>query len=276
MTNGPRPITDDKLLEAAFQSARAEQPSSRAFDRARRAVSTVGVGAAVTSTAAISKAGLVTAGGVAGVSKASGLAILITKWSGLGAVLGLVAAGGAHAIFTFSHNKLSPSTEAVETSGANSSTTRIHEQETSAESMHDLSGNPKIESNLSVSSRGTRQPAPRQLPRTSPQVLPQESLAESPPKPPLETVLAEEVRLIDAARGALSAGNYAQAIQQLDAYDARFSGGTLSSEAAYLRMETWLRSGDERRAADAAKLLLRRHPASPHAPRARALVEGKP
>jgi TolA-binding protein len=96
--------------------------------------------------------------------------------------------------------------------------------------------------------------------------------AASSDPPPVVSTLAAEARLLERARQALSDGDAAQARQALDQYDREFPLGDLASEAAYLRMEAFGRHGDRQAAAAAAERLLRDHPDSPHAPRARSLA----
>jgi hypothetical protein len=86
--------------------------------------------------------------------------------------------------------------------------------------------------------------------------------------------LAAEITLLDEARDALSAGNPARALARLDEYD-RIPARRLAPEAAYIRIEALLASGDEPGAQAAARRFLAANPASPHAKRVRALLESR-
>jgi TolA-binding protein len=84
--------------------------------------------------------------------------------------------------------------------------------------------------------------------------------------------LAEEVALVDRARGALARGDASAAVAALDAYEAHFTERRFAPESLYLRMESLLALG---RAADAravAARLAAAHPTSPQAARARQVL----
>jgi len=91
--------------------------------------------------------------------------------------------------------------------------------------------------------------------------------------PPLDTEhLAEEVALVDRARGALASGDAAGALTALDDYDARFARRKFAPEALYLRMESLLREGRAEAARGVARSLTNSYPKSPHAARARQVL----
>lgn len=84
--------------------------------------------------------------------------------------------------------------------------------------------------------------------------------------------LAEEVALVDRARGALARGDAAAALKALDEYDLRFSPRKFAPEALYLRMESLLRLGRSDEARSVAQSLVNAYPTSPHAARARQVL----
>ena len=84
--------------------------------------------------------------------------------------------------------------------------------------------------------------------------------------------LAEEVALVDRARGALAGGDAAAALKALDEYDSRFSRRKFAPEALYLRMEALLRMGRSDGARSVAQSLVNAYPTSPHAARARQVL----
>ena len=84
--------------------------------------------------------------------------------------------------------------------------------------------------------------------------------------------LAEEVALVDQARGALARGDGAAAITALDSYQARFKQPKFAPEALYLRMESLLRLGRAAAARAVAERLVSEYPRSPHTARARQVM----
>jgi hypothetical protein len=84
--------------------------------------------------------------------------------------------------------------------------------------------------------------------------------------------LAEEVALVDQARGALARGDARAALLALDDYDARFTERRFVPEALYLRMESRLKLGQTTEARAIAERLVKRFPSSPHTGRARQVL----
>jgi hypothetical protein len=76
--------------------------------------------------------------------------------------------------------------------------------------------------------------------------------------------LGEQLRLIDAARSAIAAGNAGAASQALSSYSAKFPHGSFGQEAAVLRIETLDLQGNHAQAAALARNFLAQHPNSPH------------
>jgi TolA-binding protein len=76
--------------------------------------------------------------------------------------------------------------------------------------------------------------------------------------------LSEQLRLIDAARSAVAAGNAAVASAALNSYRTRFPRGPFGQEAAVLQIETLDLQGNHSQAAAQARSFLARHPNSPH------------
>ena len=76
--------------------------------------------------------------------------------------------------------------------------------------------------------------------------------------------LSEQLRLIDAARSAVAAGNASAASAALSSYRTRFPRGPFGQEAAVLQIETLDLQGNHAQAAAQAHSFLVRHPNSPH------------
>ncbi len=77
--------------------------------------------------------------------------------------------------------------------------------------------------------------------------------------------LSEQLRLIDAARAAVAAGNSSAASAALSSYRTRFPRGPFAQEAAVLQIETLDLQGNHALAASQARSFLARYPNSPHA-----------
>ncbi|MET0792143.1 MAG: outer membrane protein assembly factor BamD [Polyangiaceae bacterium] len=76
--------------------------------------------------------------------------------------------------------------------------------------------------------------------------------------------LSEQLRLIDAARSAVAAGDAKSASSAISSYTSRFPRGAFGQEAAVLRIETLDLQGNHSQAASLARSFLARHPNSPH------------
>jgi hypothetical protein len=85
--------------------------------------------------------------------------------------------------------------------------------------------------------------------------------------------LAAEVTFIDRARALLASGQAEQGLSQLRRYEQEFPEARLLPEVLFLRMETCERLGRSSEARLAATRLVRGFPHSPHAARARKLLE---
>jgi outer membrane protein assembly factor BamD (BamD/ComL family) len=100
------------------------------------------------------------------------------------------------------------------------------------------------------------------------------SIASSAPaSTPTSHALGEQVARVDRAQRALAGGNAVEAIQLVDEYDARFPNGSLSQEAAALRIEALLRQGRRQEASDLGTRFTASHPKSLYADKIRRLLE---
>jgi len=129
----------------------------------------------------------------------------------------------------------------------------------------------------------TPTPTPTGTPTTTatptaevPPVATQPQLAAAPPalepRPPA-LGLGQQVAALDRARDALTSGNAAGALRQVDEYDRQFPRGALAQEAAALRIEALFQQGNRDAALSLAERFLASNPRSPHAARIRLLVE---
>ena len=76
--------------------------------------------------------------------------------------------------------------------------------------------------------------------------------------------LSEQLRLIDAARSAVAAGDAKSAMAAIASYTSGFPRGAFGQEAAVLRIESLDLQGNHTQAATLARGFLARHPNSPH------------
>jgi hypothetical protein len=107
------------------------------------------------------------------------------------------------------------------------------------------------------------EPARELVPAAKPSVR---SRAASAPSaaPEVAADLSEQLRLIEAARAAVAAGNASAAAAAIASYRSRFPRGPFGQEAAVLQIETVDLQGNHAQAAALARSFLARHPNSPH------------
>ena len=84
--------------------------------------------------------------------------------------------------------------------------------------------------------------------------------------------LTPEIELLDRARSLTDAGRPGEALEQLNAYDARFPVGTLAPEARLIRVRALIRSGQRAQAVEQGEEFLSTAPASPYARKIRELL----
>jgi hypothetical protein len=105
---------------------------------------------------------------------------------------------------------------------------------------------------------------------------PHVSVAEPAPAAPgfeVGAPLAAEVAFVDRARALLAAGQTEAGLSMLQGYEREFPEARLLPEVLFLRMETCERLGRASEARGAAQRLLEGFPKSPHASRARKLLD---
>jgi TolA-binding protein len=238
----------DRLLEAdssalvrsMISAAREERPNDRALQRTLLAV---GAGSAVLGASAAAGGALGSSALHAG-STTSIAAVL--KWLGIGVTAGLVTAGTAIQI----EQRLSP---------------------------------PGVPARAAAPTAVVEAPVPPAdppVPALAPPAPPERE-ATKPRAPAAATTvelveddpsLNAEVVALDRARQAFAGGNSAGALAELGQYDRDFPGGRLGPEALFLRMEASVAKGDRASAERVARELVSKHPKSPHAARARAVL----
>ncbi len=182
-------------------------------------------------------------GAKAGAASAVGL---IVKWIGIGAVLGLGAAGAVKVgKLTLSR----PTAPAPIPMSAPAIGVRPE---------------PVAQPSVTVPPLPTEPRAARSVDRT-PRIA-------SATFAPADDTLDREVRLLDTARSALARGDTASALGALDRRDREFPGGALGPEALVIRVQVQLALGNRAAAEAAARRLLAKNPDSAQARTLRTLL----
>ena len=236
------------LGSTLLSAGRDEWPSDEAL---ARTLTAVGAGAAVVAVTGAAVAG---AGVSAGTAAKGSIALVsfgsVMKWLGVGALSGVVVAGVAHGVTP----EPSPRAVVERHVPAAAPAARAPEPARAREPKAELAPPPADE-------------APKPLvSRAAPRESEDPALSNAP--------LAAEVALVDRARAALASGSPARALEDLRGYETAFREPRLEPEVLYLRMEAQLAAGNEARARNEAAESLRRFPRSPHAARARQVLEG--
>ncbi len=86
--------------------------------------------------------------------------------------------------------------------------------------------------------------------------------------------IAGEIAALDGVRARLSGSDAEGALRAIDDYRRDYPEGALGQEAALLRIDALVASGNIARARSAAERFLRDHPGTPHEKRLRTLIGG--
>jgi hypothetical protein len=241
------------LAAQLLQAGGDEQPGAAGIERTLAAL---GVSGALLTTAAAAGA---SAAGVAGSGAKVVTATLLAKWIGVG-VLGGVTLSGAAALLSGPAAPASP--QASRASAALPQVAPVATPPSAAAPAVEMLVPALAESAAAVA---------------APVVAPSHAL---PTLPLTNDVvvevgapLAAEVTFIDGARALLASGQAEQGLSQLRRYEQEFPEARLLPEVLFLRMETCDRLGRSSEARAAATRLVRGFAHSPHAARARKLLE---
>ncbi len=257
-----------EAMSRLIAAAQSERPSSEALARTLAAV-----GAIVTTASSAAAAGAsLGAGGASGVvtAKSALLHVGVFKWLLLG--VGLGAATVAAVEQSRPAERRAPVVSARPRSPTPSGAVGHPALRQREEEPVSVTPSPEREP-LLVLPRATSKatPAPKKAKlEASPSVS---EPAGSPSPPTVDSRrLAEEVRAIDSASKALSAGLWSQTLTLLDDYAAQFPERRFEPEALYLRMEALAKSGRAQEARSVANRLVTFYPKSPQSARARLLL----
>lgn len=243
-------------------SARRDAPSAASRARVAGALG-LGVGAAATTATAKAAAVAKATSSSAATAKIAGIG-LWTKVVGVAAVT--LAVGGTAAVATRSE---APRPVLAASTAEPLATAAID----SARMRHDEIPPPEpAEARVEAAASTTR---PADSASAAATARPRPAVASRPPASASDTEpspLAREVRAIDVARRALSAGDARAALSTLDQHDRDFPNGPMRTEAEVLRVDALVASGDQAAARRLASQLLARDPAGAHARHLRSVV----
>jgi hypothetical protein len=244
------------LAAQLLQAGGDEQPGAAGIERTLAAL---GVSGALLTTAAAAGA---SAAGVAGSGAKVVTATLLAKWIGVG-VLGGVTLSGAAALLSEPAAPASPqASQASQASAALPQVAPVAAPPSVAAPPVEMLVPALAESAAAVAAPVV---APSQALPTQP--LTNDVVVE------VGAPLAAEVTFIDGARALLASGQAEQGLSQLRRYEQEFPEARLLPEVLFLRMETCDRLGRSSEARAAATRLVRGFAHSPHAARARKLLE---
>jgi hypothetical protein len=289
MEEGP-PEAVGRLLEAAS----AERPPEASLSRALTAL---GLGASATgaaTTAGAATAGASTAAGttmtgaagVVSAGKATSVVVTgaLVKWGLVGGALVAASVAGTAVVRRGAvlgaaerpHLAVAvrdATTRAVARSSASGSPKAAEASPNAAEASPNAATGASPSPSVATASATTPSVVSRPSVRAAHKALLASAATASEPTSPLDAErLAEEVALVDRARGALARGDAQGTLKALDDYDAHFSPRKFAPEALYLRMEALLRLGQTSAARAVADRLATNYPSSPNAARARQVL----
>jgi hypothetical protein len=238
---------------ALLRAARSEAPPDDFGRRLRVGVSAAVSVASVASSAAASLTAATGGGGSAlsGGQIASSLALATVKWLAVGMMGGAVLAAAAELAFAPATSEAPLAPHQLQGKAA---PVAVRDAEGPGSAPVENVPAPKLEAPTSSSS-----PAPAPV------------VAGGSARP---GHLGRDVAMIDRARRALSASNYAQALSALDEYSRAGTTGALDREARVLRIEALRRSGDVAGAERLTAKYLSEFPSDAHGTRLRSLDAG--
>lgn len=297
--NDPERLLDggSALERELLGSASDDVGSEAAYRRVQRAI-----GAAAMTTAATGAA----AAGVAGASKAKALggSLLVGKWLVVGATAGTLVAGSAYVTFALD---APPASRAAAPSSPAARPAGVAPAALASPSAVAAPPAPAAPESSATAETAAGSTAPEVTPRASAPALPEvasrpsheaKSAAIAPPNEtgdalvvppaitvapasstpssaPAESSLAEEVRIVDAARAALARRDPEAALEALARHRREFPGGALRLEAAVLGVRALLSTGRRAEAQAEGARVLAVHPTGPYASHVRALLDGR-
>lgn len=234
----------DPVVQRLLDAGRDDLPSEHVVERAIVAVSVAAAGVSVTASAAASQAA---GAGVSAAAKNIGASLgwlAFAKWTGVGLGAGLVTLTALDGVSRLTAREPSPVVIVA----------------------------PKREATpVAVAPRAMRPPAELVAPKPDELNEPTTTGATHPQIDPL----GREVSRLDSARSALDRGEPSSALASLSRYETEYPQGRLLPEALVLRMRALEQLGDRAGAQAAARRIIEISPSSPHAVRAKALLDAR-
>lgn len=267
----------DAYTRGLLQSAVLDEPDDSALDRALLGLASVSApvaallatkdGASLGVSGSALSASHVAANGIPLGGKASSIAIIV-KWLGIGAVGGIVTAGGLVYV-----------AEKIERPSAVSATLpRPEESRVQRSALEPAHAATETRASEDLAQAQATEPSiPKSVPfkrRSGPvdDATPIASIAGFAPSSTGAAAtsrgaspLGAEVEQLDRARQALARGDTAGALRALDAYAASPRTGVLDREAMIVRIDALVSSGQKPRAVELARRYLAEFPGDPHA-----------
>jgi hypothetical protein len=243
---------DADIGRILLDSAKHDGPSRSAVRRARTAVLFAAATGATSTTVA------------AGTATWAAL----FKWLGIGVVVGVSAVGADQVLLRTSHDEPAPVSTSVNAPAMSGSEARGGEAATPASEtpVSAVASSPQDRGPVARATTLAMASARASAPADA------GAKADSAAPPAASSTLAQEVAALDDARRALTAGRATEALGAVDRYERDFPRGHMGQEVAFLRMQALMQSGDREGARRLAEHFLQAHPASPLAPRVRALL----
>jgi hypothetical protein len=231
-----------------IDSAKHDAPSPRSMRKARAAV-------LLAATAAATSTSVATAASTSVIRWA-----VILKWLGIGVVAGTATIGAIKLVGPHEQAPTQPMKAPTATMSVVAPT--LASAPTASTQPASPSQTARIETapRLAVTSAPAVEAEPEPAPAAS-----------APPAASSNPSLAEEVAVLDEARKAVAAARGADALLALDRYQRDYPRGRLGHEAAFVRMQALILTGNRAAAQQLAEQFLRSSPSSPLAPRVREL-----
>lgn len=196
---------------------------------------------------------------------APSLTVMVGKWVALGMLGGVALAGGASLV-------TAPATQVDATATATAAaktTTAVSPANTASPTPGPEL--PSLEAEVQVAPLATAERKPTPGSKARIEMTATAAAAPASASLPNAQSLSREIAMIDASRRALSSGNAAAALAQLDQYAASLRTGTLDREAQLLRIDALALAGQRAAALGLAERYLASYPNDPHAARLREL-----
>ena len=272
---------DDEFERALIHSAHADRPSQRALERML-----LGLGVE------FSHLPSAMAGSAPGAAASSGkiAGAVLLKWFVTGVAIGVAAISGADAVGraldhpatrssdAAKHAVVRAASSASRSSYRVSSSTPVERSPSAAQALPSLSPSAQPRVAPGPSSEAVRTPVPRAfsadasqptVSAASPGLPAVGSFSLRPAQAPADH-LAQEMRLLDAARGALANGDSRSALSTLAQYEGAYPDGALRPEASVLKVRALLAAGDRAGAEALGQRIIERAPRSEHTDAVRA------